>query len=255
MLPRRFQRGKSSLLVARLTAFLFIITTLIIAMNASRFGGVLSLLIIWFGGLVGPISIPMLLGLLPAFRRSGSAAALVSWAVGVGTFFCVKFIFTDVSTATQVAAPVMSSLVLFVVMGWLRRAPVRPEARRAAHSTQSGSEYDCQFALAAESQRFSGGIGMTLLQQGKRDRLWVKRFAHRDALGAAAAQDCIAHLQQLLQQQAVVRMVFAAAPSQREFLAALVAAPHLDWQRIHAFHMDEYIGLDEGAAAIQSFSA
>jgi len=127
MLPRRFQRGKSSLLVARLTAFLFIITTLIIAMNASRFGGVLSLLIIWFGGLVGPISIPMLLGLLPAFRRSGSAAALVSWAVGVGTFFCVKFIFTDVSTATQVAAPVMSSLVLFVVMGWLRRAPVRTE--------------------------------------------------------------------------------------------------------------------------------
>ncbi|MGK3130140.1 6-phosphogluconolactonase [Pantoea sp. C8B4] len=88
---------------------------------------------------------------------------------------------------------------------------------------------------------------MTLLQQGKRDRLWVKRFAHRDALGAAAAQDCIAHLQQLLQQQAVVRMVFAAAPSQREFLAALAAAPHLDWQRIHAFHMDEYIGLNEGA--------
>ncbi|WP_255479038.1 hypothetical protein [Pantoea sp. ME81] len=127
MLPRHFQRGKSSLLVARLTAFLFIITTLIIAMNASRFGGVLSLLIIWFGGLVGPISIPMLLGLLPAFRRSGSAAALVSWAVGVGTFFCVKFIFTDVSTASQVAAPVMSSLVLFVVMGWLRRAPVSPE--------------------------------------------------------------------------------------------------------------------------------
>jgi SSS family solute:Na+ symporter len=127
MLPKHFQRGKSSLLVARLTAFIFIITTLVIAMNASHFGGVLSLLIIWFGGLVGPISIPMLLGLLPAFRRSGSAAALVSWAIGVGTFFCVKFVFTDVSTATVVAAPVMSSLVLFVVMGWLRRAPVRPE--------------------------------------------------------------------------------------------------------------------------------
>ena len=127
MLPKRFQRGNSSLRVARVTAFLFIITTLVIAMNASRFGGVLSLLIVWFGGLVGPISIPMLLGLLPAFRRSGSAAALVSWAVGVATFFCVKFVLSDVSTATQVAAPVMSSLVLFVAMGWLRRTPVRPE--------------------------------------------------------------------------------------------------------------------------------
>lgn len=88
---------------------------------------------------------------------------------------------------------------------------------------------------------------MTLLQQGKRDRLWVKRFAHRDALGIAAAQECIAHLQHLLQQQAVVRMVFAAAPSQHEFLTALAAAPNLDWQRIHAFHMDEYIGLNEDA--------
>ncbi|ORM65721.1 glucosamine-6-phosphate deaminase [Pantoea rodasii] len=93
---------------------------------------------------------------------------------------------------------------------------------------------------------------MTLLQQGKRDRLWVKRFDRREALGVAAAQELIAHLQQLLQQQAVVRMVFAAAPSQREFLAALAAAPDVDWSRIHAFHMDEYIGLDE--AAPQRFS-
>ncbi|WPM84227.1 hypothetical protein QNH14_14905 [Apirhabdus apintestini] len=86
MLPQRFKRGETSLVVARITAFLFITTTLIIALNASRFGGVLSLLVIWFGGLVGPISIPMLLGLLPWFKRSGSIAALISWAVGVGAF-------------------------------------------------------------------------------------------------------------------------------------------------------------------------
>lgn len=127
MMPKRFQRGKASLLVARTTAFLFIFTTLIIAVNANRFGGVLTLLIVWFGGLVGPISIPMLLGLLPWFKRSGSVAALVSWAVGVGTFFTVKFLLTDISTATTVAAPVLSSLVLYVLIGWLRPSPVRPE--------------------------------------------------------------------------------------------------------------------------------
>ncbi|WP_252515330.1 sodium:solute symporter family transporter [Candidatus Pantoea bituminis] len=137
MMPNLFQRGKSSLLVARLTAFLFIILTLIIAINASHFGGVLSLLIIWFGGLVGPISIPMLLGLLPWFRRSGSAAALTSWAIGVTTFFYVKFVLNDVSTATQVAAPVLSSLVLFTVMGWMRRSPVDPQVDALLHALNS----------------------------------------------------------------------------------------------------------------------
>lgn len=88
---------------------------------------------------------------------------------------------------------------------------------------------------------------MSLLQQGMRDRLRVKRFANRAALGAQAAQDVQAHLRQLLSQQNVVRMVFAAAPSQNEFLAALAVAPDIDWSRVHAFHMDEYIGLADDA--------
>lgn len=88
---------------------------------------------------------------------------------------------------------------------------------------------------------------MTLLQQGTRDLLHIKRFASRAALGEEAAQDVAAYVRQQLNQQNVVRMVFAAAPSQNEFLAALAAAPDIDWSRIHAFHMDEYIGLDNGA--------
>lgn len=88
---------------------------------------------------------------------------------------------------------------------------------------------------------------MTLLQQGTRDLLHIKRFASRAALGEEAAQDVAAYVRQQLSQQNVVRMVFAAAPSQNEFLAALAVAPDIDWSRIHAFHMDEYIGLDNGA--------
>jgi glucosamine-6-phosphate deaminase len=88
---------------------------------------------------------------------------------------------------------------------------------------------------------------MTLLQQGKSDRLRVKRFDNRAALGVDAAQDVAAYLRQRLSEQDVVRMVFAAAPSQNEFLAALAVIPDLDWSRIHAFHMDEYIGLEPDA--------
>ena len=41
-------------------------------------------------------------------------------------------------------------------------------------------------------------------------------------------------------------MIFAAAPSQNEFLSEF-AKMNLEWNRIVAFHMDEYIGLNDNA--------
>jgi glucosamine-6-phosphate deaminase len=75
------------------------------------------------------------------------------------------------------------------------------------------------------------------------DRLQVRVYADRDALGAAAGADVAAALRDLLARQARVRLVCAAAPSQNELLAALVAADGIDWSRVVAFHMDEYVGL------------
>ncbi len=37
------------------------------------------------------------------------------------------------------------------------------------------------------------------------------------------------------------------APSQNEFLDALSKTEGIDWRRVNAFHMDEYIGLDKDA--------
>ena len=42
-------------------------------------------------------------------------------------------------------------------------------------------------------------------------------------------------------------MIFAAAPSQNDVLKALVEDKAIEWNRIHAYHMDEYIGLDKDA--------
>lgn len=75
------------------------------------------------------------------------------------------------------------------------------------------------------------------------DRLRVEIHPDRLSLGEAAARAVAAQLRQLLQDQAVVRMIFAAAPSQNEFLAALAAAAGIDWSRVTAMHMDEYVGL------------
>lgn len=127
LLPKKFGNGQSSLLVARITIVLFILITLLIAANASRFGGVLSLLIVWFGGLVGPISIPMLLGLLPWFRKCNSTAAISSWVFGVTAFFLVKFVIPDMSTAQVVAIPVLLSLAVYTLGGFLRCSPVSAE--------------------------------------------------------------------------------------------------------------------------------
>jgi glucosamine-6-phosphate deaminase len=71
----------------------------------------------------------------------------------------------------------------------------------------------------------------------------VESYASRDAMAAASAAAIAAAIRQLLARQSAVRMIFAAAPSPAEMLTALAAAGDIDWQRVTAFHMDEYVGL------------
>ena len=80
----------------------------------------------------------------------------------------------------------------------------------------------------------------------KSDALEVRVYADRSAMGSAAAEMVGERISRLLEGQETVNMVFAAAPSQNEFLATLREL-HLDWHRVNAFHMDEYIGLDRNA--------
>ena len=72
-------------------------------------------------------------------------------------------------------------------------------------------------------------------------------------MGQLAASQVAEELRALLRQQPLVRMVFAAAPSQSEMLRALAEAEGVDWKRVEAFHMDEYTGLP--ADAPQRFGA
>ena len=45
-------------------------------------------------------------------------------------------------------------------------------------------------------------------------------------------------------------MIFASgAPGQNDFLSAFIADSSVDFTRIDAFHIDEYIGLDGNASA------
>ena len=79
------------------------------------------------------------------------------------------------------------------------------------------------------------------------DALQVTVLDSRDEMGRAAAAAAADRLRVLLAQQETVNVIFAAAPSQNETLAHLTQAEGIDWQRVNAFHMDEYIGLPENA--------
>ncbi len=75
------------------------------------------------------------------------------------------------------------------------------------------------------------------------EKLTVKKADSRAEMGKIAAADCAETLRKLLAEKDTVSMIFAAAPSQNETLAALCAEPGIDWNRVIAFHMDEYVGL------------
>lgn len=87
-------------------------------------------------------------------------------------------------------------------------------------------------------------------------RLAVEIHADRPALGLAAARSAAAYLHDVIAAKGEARVIFACAPSQNEFLAALLEVSKtghtaVDWSRVTAFHMDDYVGL--AATHPQSF--
>ena len=85
-----------------------------------------------------------------------------------------------------------------------------------------------------------------------REKLTIKVFPTLSEMGARAARDVSDRICALLAGKAEVNMIFAAAPSQLEFLHRLTEDERIDWSRINAFHMDEYVGISSEAP--QSFA-
>ncbi|MDO4558484.1 MAG: glucosamine-6-phosphate deaminase [Planctomycetia bacterium] len=82
-----------------------------------------------------------------------------------------------------------------------------------------------------------------VVASGTVDRLHWRAYTDRTIMGATAATYVEGLIAATLARQNSVRMIFSAAPSQDELLAGLAASPVIDWSRITAFHMDEYLGI------------
>jgi glucosamine-6-phosphate deaminase len=76
----------------------------------------------------------------------------------------------------------------------------------------------------------------------KVENLTVRIFDNRDELGKAAAEDAGKRIAAVLEKKGEATVVFAAAPSQNEMLAYLKSST-IEWSKIRAMHMEEYIGL------------
>ncbi len=87
---------------------------------------------------------------------------------------------------------------------------------------------------------------MIQVKQLTKDNLHVNVYGSRDEMGRGAAAEAAAYIREALKHKPTLNIVFAAAPSQNEFLKSLLEED-VDWTRINAFHMDEYLGLPADA--------
>lgn len=76
------------------------------------------------------------------------------------------------------------------------------------------------------------------------DNLVVKTFATRDAMAKAAADSIAAEMAVRLAHKERIQVLFSAAPSQLPMLDDLAKDPRIDWERVTAFQLDEFVGLD-----------
>ncbi len=72
------------------------------------------------------------------------------------------------------------------------------------------------------------------------DTLKVAVFPDRKSMGKKAAEHVASIIAEVLKTKEEIRIVFAAAASQREFISALLNIDSIEWNKIVALHMDEY---------------
>ncbi len=75
------------------------------------------------------------------------------------------------------------------------------------------------------------------------EKLAVSVYDNREEMGKAAAKQFYEAVKSKLKTKDCLNIIFAAAPSQNDFLESIKGYKDIEWDRINVFHMDEYVGL------------
>src|SRR5215469_13818092 len=71
----------------------------------------------------------------------------------------------------------------------------------------------------------------------------LRVFNDKKSLSKAAADHAALSIREAISTQGAARIIAATAASQIDFLDMLTREPGIDWGKVEAFHLDEYIGL------------
>jgi Na+/proline symporter len=155
----RTMSTRGGLLAARVCTVLFVSVSMLVAVNAEHFGGVLGIIVALVAAVMGPISIPMLLGLLPAFRKCGPRAALASWAFGLAGYVLARYGFGSTDQTVVIATPLLTSLVLYTVLGLLMPEPNPDADEIVAAVSPGGPAADAQAAAPTGAEPAPSRVG------------------------------------------------------------------------------------------------
>ena len=84
---------------------------------------------------------------------------------------------------------------------------------------------------------------MTKIQFGQKRTLELNILPTREEMGKMAARDVAGAMKSFMKEKGKVNIVFAAAPSQNEFLAHLRKDKSIHWSKVICFHLDDYVDL------------
>jgi glucosamine-6-phosphate deaminase len=87
---------------------------------------------------------------------------------------------------------------------------------------------------------------MTVTKEFKKDNLTVKIYESRDQMGRSVAKDGAEKIKQLISSKEAINIMFATGRSQDDFLKYIVKEKDIEWKKVNAFHMDEFIGVGSG---------
>src|SRR5215469_13343349 len=71
----------------------------------------------------------------------------------------------------------------------------------------------------------------------------LRVFKDSTALARAAAEQAASSIRKAIADSGRCRVVLATGTSQFEFLEFLTKADRIDWKKVEAFHLDEYVGM------------